>query len=111
LKLPGDAIIASEKLTKYLLTKRPIGDKSEFLKRAGYTIDNWERLEQDIRIQILSKEAVPIQETEYGEYFEIRVPLIGPNGVTLNIRSVWMRESKGTITKFITLYPDKERAK
>jgi hypothetical protein len=49
LKLPSNALIASEKLTKYLLVKRPVGDKSEFLKQAGYTLDNWQRLERDIR--------------------------------------------------------------
>lgn len=109
MKLPSDALIAAEKLTKYLLVKRPVGDKSKFLKKAGYTIDNWEQLEQDIRIQILSNEAVPIEENEYGELFEIRASLIGPNGVVLATRSVWMRESRSGIVKFITLYPDKVR--
>jgi len=35
-KLPIDALIATEKLTKYLLVKRPVGDKSEFLRQAVY---------------------------------------------------------------------------
>ncbi len=109
MKLPSDSVIASEKITKYLLVKRPVGDKSEFLKQAGYTLDNWRKLEQDIRQQILSKNAVPIEHTEYGEFFEIRASLVGPNGVGLNLRTVWMRESQSGITKFITLYPDKGR--
>ena len=109
MKLPSDALIATEKLTKYLLVKRPVGNKSEFLKRAGYTLDNWQQLEQDIRQQILSQEAVPIGQTRYGEYYEIRTSLTGPNGVALNVRTVWMRESSGGVTKFITLYPDKGR--
>jgi hypothetical protein len=82
-KLPGDALIATEKLTKYLLVKRPVGDKSEFLRRAGYTVDNWQELEQDIRQQILSQEAVPAEQSPYGNYFEIRASLTGPNGVAL----------------------------
>ncbi|MBI3609191.1 MAG: hypothetical protein HY204_00615 [Nitrospirae bacterium] len=109
MKLPQDAYIAPEKLTRYLLIKRPIGDKSEFLKRAGYTIDNWERLEQDIRRQILLNDAVSIERTDYGEYFEIRTSLTGPNGIALRLRTVWMREAQSGITKFITLYPDKGR--
>lgn len=40
-------------------------------------------------------------------FFEIRGALVGPNGATLRVRSVWMKESKTGITKFITLYPDK----
>lgn len=109
MKLPDDTLIASEKLTKYLLVKRVVGDKSEFLRQAGYTIDNWEQLEQDIRLQVLTKEAVSVEQTVYGEAFEIRASLIGPNGVPLTVRTIWMQESQSGITKFITLYPDKER--
>ena len=109
MKLPSDALIATEKFTMYLLVKRPVGDKSEFLKRAGYALDNWQQLEQDIRQQILSQEAVPIEQTRYGEYFEIRASLMGPNRVALNVRTVWMRESSSGVTKFITLYPDRGR--
>ena len=109
MKLPSDALIATDKFTKYLLVKRPVGDKSEFLSQAGYTLDNWQELGQDIRQQILSQEAVPIEQTRYGEYFEIRASLRGPNGVALNVRTVWMRESSSGVAKFITLYPDKRR--
>jgi hypothetical protein len=92
-----------------LLVKRPVGDKSEFLKRAGYGLDNWQQLEQDIRQQILAKEAISAKQTAYGEYFEIRTSLTGPNGVRLEVKTVWMIESKSGITKFITLYPDRGR--
>ena len=109
MRLSGDALIASEKLTKYLLVKRPVGDKSEFLKQAGYTVNNWSRLEQDIRDQILTKDAVSIEWTPYGELFEIRASLTGPNGQSLRLRTVWMLESGSGKTKFITLYPDKGR--
>ena len=109
MNLPTDAEIAVEKLTRYLLVKRPVGDKSEFLRQAGYALDNWRQLEQDIREQILSKEAIPTEQTPYGEYFEIRASLAGPNGVALRVKAVWMKESRSGITKFITLYPDKGR--
>ena len=107
--LPSDALIATEKLTKYLLVRRPVGDKLKFLRQAGYTLDNWRQLEQDIRQQILSQEVVPIEQTRYGEYFEIRASLRGPNSVTVNVRTVWMKESSSGVTKFITLYPDRGR--
>jgi hypothetical protein len=72
MKLPADTQIAREKLTSYLLVKRPIGDKSEFLKQAGYTLDNPQRLEEDIRKQILTQNAVSIEKAKYGELFEIQ---------------------------------------
>ncbi len=109
MKLPADAQIVPEKLTGYLLVKRPVGDKSQFLRQAGYTLDNWDVLEQDIRQHILTKEATSTELTRYGEYFEIRAPLSGPNGVTLKVKTVWMKESRSGVTKFITLYPDKGR--
>jgi hypothetical protein len=36
MKLSQDAEFAPEKLTRYLLVKRAVGDKSEFPKLAGY---------------------------------------------------------------------------
>ena len=88
-KLPSDALIASEKLTKYLLVKRLVGDKSEFLRQAGYAVDNWQQLEQDIRQQILSRDAISIEQTDYGEVFEIRASLTGPNGVIRIPHDLW----------------------
>jgi len=43
--------------------------------------------------------------------FEIREKLLGPNGKVLSTRSYWMTESASGLTKFITLYPDKEGLK
>jgi hypothetical protein len=106
-KLPADTQIAGEKLTRYLLVKRPIGDKSEFLKQAGYTLDNPQRLEEDIRKQILTQNAESIEKTKYGELFEIRGSLVGPNTRVLRVKTVWMQEFGTGTTKFITLYPDK----
>lgn len=51
--LPEDALISETKLTKYLLVLLPKDDKSQFLAQAGYTIENWQQLEQDLREQIL----------------------------------------------------------
>lgn len=107
MRLSSNAIISREKLTQYLLVKRPVGDKSGFLKQAGYTVDNWGQLERDLRQQVLSKDAVSIEQTVYGELYEIRAALNGPNGVSLQVRTVWMREMTSGFTKFITLYPDR----
>lgn len=111
MRLPNDALIAPEKFTKYLLVRRPVGDKSELLKQAGYTLDNWQRLEEDIRQQILSQDAVTLEKTSYGDFFEIRGLLVGPNGRILRVRTVWIKETESGLTKFVTLYPDRRRAR
>lgn len=102
--LPQDAIIAEEKLTKYLLVPLPKDDKSKFLARAGYTLENWQQLELDLRAQVLTQPAEAIETTRYGEKYGIRACLRGINGVELNILTIWMVAND--TTKFVTLVPD-----
>jgi hypothetical protein len=108
LKLPENAIITREKITDYLLKWQPDNDKSKFLARAGYSSDNWQRLLEDIRTQILPAEAELMRKTAYGDLFRIRGKLLGPNGVSLRVSTIWMAEYASRQTKFITLFPDKE---
>ena len=108
MKLPENAIITHEKITDYLLKWQPDNDKSKFLARAGYSSDNWQRLLEDIRTQILPIEAELMRKTAYGDLFRIRGKLLGPNGVSLRVITVWMAEYASRQTKFITLFPDKE---
>jgi hypothetical protein len=109
--LPENSVISPEKLTKYLLILRRRNDKSKWLAQAGYRLENWRSLERDLRSQILSLDAVPTESTPYGQFFEIRGILRGPNGKSLAVSSVWMTENATGITKMITLYPDKGKKK
>jgi hypothetical protein len=109
MKLPSDAVIAPEKLTRYLLVRQARGDKSAFLASAGYTLANSEQLLRDLRTQMLSHDATPLERTKFGQLYEIRSPLAGPNGTTLRVRSIWMKEHLSGVAKFITLMPDRER--
>ena len=109
MKLPDDALIAHEKLMQYLLALRKRNDKSQWLAEAGYFIENWQVLENDIGNHILSPDATPIEKTEYGQMYEIRRNLIGPNGKSLPVCTILMTETATGNTKFITMYPDKMR--
>jgi hypothetical protein len=111
MKLPSDTLIATEKLTQYLLTLRRHNDKSLWLYRAGYTIKNWQLLEKDLRRQIISLDAIPTENTRYGQMYEIKGNLIGPNGKTLSVCTIWMTETATGDTKFITMYPQKGEGK
>ena len=106
MKLPADTVIAREKLTDYLLSPRDDHDKSGFLRLAGYSCANAAQLEADLRTQLLSRAATVAGESPYGTKYIIRGSLTGPNGRTLRVLSVWMRENATGLTKFITLYPD-----
>lgn len=109
MKLPADSEIPSDKLTRYLLVPLPRGDKSKFLARGGYTAENAAHLMADLRSQILPLEATPIGFTQFGDLFEIRGILRGPNGVSLRIKTIWIRENLRDDVRFVTLLPDKSK--
>lgn len=114
MKLPADSEIPLPKLLQYLLVPLARADKSKFLARAGYTIENAPQLIQDLRTQILPLDAVPAGTTEFGDYFEIRRTLCGPNGVSLRVKTIWIHEHwihehlQGN-TRFVTFLPDKSK--
>lgn len=108
MKLPSTAVIAPEKIKEYLLSHRRRNDKSQWLAKAGYKLKNWQRLEKDLRSQILSLDAVLAEETKFGEMYEIKGTLVGPNGKSLSVRTIWMNEHESKLTKFITMFPDKK---
>lgn len=102
--LDPQAIISPEKLTQYLLVLLSKDDKSQHLAQAGYTLDNWQQLAQDLRIQILSLPALPTAATKYGQKYQIIGYLTGINGKKLWIKTIWIVTA--TETKFVTLFPN-----
>lgn len=108
MKLPADAVIAESKLTRYLLRRREEDHKSGFLAIAGYSVDNWRRLEQDIRSILSAGDAELIDVTEHGEMYHIKGRLAGPNGSVLNVITAWVRLHSTGETRFVTLIPDRE---
>lgn len=103
--LPQNSVIAAEKLKDYLLVQQPKDDKSKFLSRAGYTLDNWEDLEQDLRTQVLTQPAEFAERTRFGNKYIIRAKMKGRNSVTISVLTVWIE--KAGITRFVTLVPDR----
>lgn len=108
MKLPKNVIISKDKITRYLLVAKKRNDKSRWLAKAGYSLDNWEALETDIRNFSLANEIIPRETTEYGQIFEIKGNIKGPNGGILSVCAIWMTEYTTGDTKFITMYPDKK---
>ena len=98
-----------EKLTRYLLVPQTRADKSAFLARVGYTLENPEDLLVDLTRQILALDARPTESNQFGEYFEIRGPLRGPNGATLRVKTIWIRDALSNRVRFFTLVSDKTR--
>ena len=106
MKLPETSKISKDKLLKYLLVPRPENDKSKFLKQAGYTLNNWERLRNDLRKALKLEEAEKIDENEYGEIFELKTELQGPASVSLHVVTIWIKLKSTGETRFVTLFPE-----
>lgn len=103
-KLSLNSVIPSAKLTNYLLIRLPKDDKSQFLDRGGYSIENWQQLDRDLRSQILPLEAELMENTKYGQKYMIQGSLTGPNGTILQVKTVWIVTPSET--RFVTLVPD-----
>jgi len=98
-------LIAESKLTHYLLVPLPKDDKSNYLRLAGYQMDNWPILKRDLLTLAETNKAVFEGATVFGNSFSIIGTLTGPNGRSLVVKTIWMKENKTGFAKFITLYP------
>ena len=76
-------IISPEKLRDYVINvSHPDGEsKARFLQSMGYEQHKWKTLEHDLRTQHLTQDAVSGHPSEYGQKYEIRATLMGPNGI------------------------------
>ena len=109
MRLPAETVISEDKLVRYLLVPQLRGDKSSFLRKGGYELSNAAQLLRDLHDQILPLDAIPLERNQFGQYYEIRGVLKGPNGIILSVRTIWMTEHLSGTTKFITLILDNRR--
>lgn len=109
MKLPHAqrAEIAPEKLHGYLLSfTHPIGrSKAAFFLSLGYEAKTWQRLEADLREQILNREARRLEDTAYGVKYEVRGTLTGPARRAAEIVTVWIVLHAHESPRFVTAYP------
>lgn len=101
------AEIDPAKLHGYLLSPtHPVGRfKARFFAALGYTADEWQTLEVDLRIQHLSQPAEPGPQLPYGRSYTIRAILKGPGGEAAPVVSVWFIRSANAVPHFVTAYP------
>ena len=104
---PATAIISPEKLRDYVLSPtHPDGKtKADYLARLGYSQERWEELERDLRAQHMTLDARPTRITLWGRKYEILGPLVGPNGGTAWVRTVWIVRHGESAASFVTLIP------
>jgi hypothetical protein len=110
MKIPNSdrAVIESSKLTEYLLNtehKRG-GAKAKLLLHFGYSPENWQQLESDIRKFHLDVDVNVIKETAYGVRYEVSANLLTPTNRQLLVKTVWQVDTGTDFPRLITLVPD-----
>jgi hypothetical protein len=108
-KLPEDVVIPEDKLVRYLLLPRQESDKSQFLGRVGYTLATWAVLARDLHNLAKTHEISDMTISPYGIKWEVQGTLVGPNGQGLRVVTVWITLEASGETRFVTLFPDRER--
>jgi hypothetical protein len=105
MRISGDAIIPRAKLTQYLLIPREVDDKAKFLAQAGFTLADPGMLEAAIHELIQTHDAIYDLTNEYGDFYRVEGPLIGPTG-ELVVVTIWLLQtgSDGSF-RFVTLKP------
>lgn len=108
MRIPEDAIIPNDKMTRYLLIQKARNDKSKFLAQAGFTLQNPEALAAAIHSLIAMSEAVEDRNNEYGVFYKVAGELVGINGVSLSVVTIWLQRQIDEKFQFVTLKPLKE---
>ena len=108
MKIPEDAVIPDDKITRYLLVQRARNDKSKFLVQAGFTLENSEALTAAIQSLIKVSDAVEDRSNEYGIFYQAAGELVGVNGVSLSVVTIWLQRQTDGKFQFVTLKPSKE---
>ncbi|MCZ6760265.1 MAG: hypothetical protein O7D29_07835 [Gemmatimonadetes bacterium] len=95
---------------RYLLSSsHPVGRfKARFFEALGYTADQAERLEQDIRNLLLSSDPRLREKTEFGQKYEVRGVITGPQNRSVELVTVWIVLPSEEVPRFITAYPGDE---
>ncbi len=104
----GDgAIVAESKIRDYLLSSsHPVGRfKAAFFAALGFSSDNWEVLRDALLAIAVSGDAVPGQQSAFGQKFEVRATLTGPSGRRAEIVTVWMVPAQHDFAHFVTAFP------
>ena len=91
MKIPENLNISEDKITRYLLVQKVRNDKSKFLAQAGFTQENPEALRAAIRIQAMATEAIADRSDEYGTFYRVEGNIVGENGVSLAVATIWLR--------------------
>ena len=101
MRIPKNKVeIEESKITDYLLVQKEKNDKSAFLNKLGYTLQNRNELINDIKEIVANNEAVLQRHTDFGDMYEVKGELKNFGVVT-----IWLLTLDTEKYRFITLFP------
>jgi len=105
------AIIDANKLHGYVLSSvHPIGRfKAAFFQKLGYSAEDWESFERQLRELLASTDAAVVEGSQYGQKFVVEGLLIDPGGEPVQIVTVWVILRGEDVPRFVTAYPGGSR--
>jgi hypothetical protein len=109
MKLPHreNAVVAPEKLTRYLLClAHPVGQsKAKFFLAQGFTEDNWPLLQAGLIAIAHAEDVAETEVTPHGTKYVLLGELETPAGGRVLLRTVWIINNGQDVPRFVTAYP------
>jgi hypothetical protein len=102
-----DVVIERQKILDYLLSPtHHVGQyKAEFFRSLGYHQLTWKVLERDIR-SLLGGKLVHVGESAHGVKYSLRGRIVGPNGRSAHVLTIWIAHPAQNVLRFVTAYPE-----
>ena len=99
------AFIPRSKLEDYVLNPahRDGQHKARLFKSIlGFEKSDWQKLEKAILDELPYHEAVLSREDRWGKFYSVSLPIVGPNGNTAIVQTIWKIETGKDYPSFIT---------
>lgn len=102
LKLPNaeNVILPEPKFTKYLFdenSEKGYPKGKAFIDRLGYSMDNWQKLQETLKQGAMKYPAQYVDNNGYGDRYVQKMVLYGEKGTPANVIVAWLRKPDGTI--------------
>jgi hypothetical protein len=102
------SIIPMEKFTEYALNPLKAPDKAiAFSSALGYNIHNANDLVVNIRQNLNAFPAISKGDKGYGQLYEVRMKLTGPNGKRATVITAWIDDANTKEMRLVSAYVDK----
>lgn len=102
-----NAVIDPRKVTSYALdSDHPVGgDKARVFESAlGFNKSNADGLINQIQDGVTKYPATPGKADQFGQRFTVDIPVTGPNGNTVQVRTGWIYDPGSSTPRLTTMY-------